>query len=94
MAEMKMSVLRASVLISALAFVLIYSRWVSKKGLAPGIQYGLLFGLASGVSMGFGSYSVMPIPLHMAVVWFLGSVIEAGAGGLIVGWMLRMEEAD
>jgi hypothetical protein len=25
---------------------------------------------------GYGTYSVMPIPYHMALVWFLGSLIE------------------
>jgi hypothetical protein len=92
MAEMKMSVTHLSVVISALAFVLIYSLLISKKGISTGLQYGLLFGLATGVSMGFGSYSVMPIPLHMAVTWFLGSITEAAVGGIIVGWMLRTEK--
>jgi hypothetical protein len=89
MGEMNMSVMYLSVLISAGAFTLIYSRLVAKKGLATGLTYGLLFGVATGVSMGFGSYAVMPIPLHMAFTWFLGSVIEAAVGGMIVGWIIR-----
>jgi hypothetical protein len=31
----------------------------------------------------------MPIPYRMAVTWFLGAVVEAVLGGLIVGAMLR-----
>lgn len=89
MEEMKMSVMHLTVLISALAFVLIYSLFISKKGISSGLKYGLLFGLAAGVSMGFGSYSVMPIPLHMALAWFLGSVAEAAVGGIITGWIIR-----
>jgi hypothetical protein len=89
MGEMNMSVTYLSVLISAGTFTLIYSLLVAKKGLATGLTYGLLFGVATGVSMGFGSYAVMPIPLHMALTWFLGSVIEAGVGGVIVGWIIR-----
>lgn len=49
----------------------------------------MLFGLGAGVSMGYGSYSVMPIPYHMAFTWFLGSVVEATVGGLILGAIVR-----
>jgi hypothetical protein len=31
----------------------------------------------------------MPNPYLMAVTWFLGAVVEAALGGLIVGAMLR-----
>ena len=89
MGEMKMSVLHLSVLIAALAFVCIYSRFFSRKGVATGLEYGFWFGLGTGVSMGYGSYSVMPIPYHMALVWFLGSLVEATLGGLIVGSIIR-----
>jgi hypothetical protein len=89
MGEMNMSVMYLSVLVSAVTFTLIYSLLVAKKGLATGLTYGLLFGVATGVSMGFGSYAVMPISLYMAFTWFLGSVIEAAVGGVIVGWIIR-----
>jgi hypothetical protein len=89
MGEMKMSVLHLSVLISALAFVVIYSQFFSQKGVATGLKYGFWFGLGTGVSMGYGSYSVMPIPYHMALVWFLGSLGEAILGGLLVGSIIR-----
>ncbi len=89
MGEMKMSVLHLSVLIAALAFVVIYSQHVAHKGVATGLRYGFWFGLGTGVSMGYGSYSVMPIPYHMALVWFLGSLGEAILGGLLVGSIIR-----
>ena len=89
MAEMKMRVMYLSVLIAALAFVCIYSQLVSQKGVATGLKYGLWFGLGTGVSVGYGSYAVMPIPYHMALVWFLGSLVEATVGGLLVGSIIR-----
>jgi len=49
------------------------------------LRYGVLFGVGAGVSMGYGSYSVMPIPYHMALTWFMGTVIEAAVGGVILG---------
>ena len=35
--------------------------------------------------MGYGTYSVMPIPYSMALTWFLGAVVEGAAAGLLVG---------
>ena len=85
MGEMKMALMYFTVLISALAFVLIYSLFFSRKGIFTGLAYGLLFGIGTGLPMGYGSYSVMPIPYFMAFTWCFGSMIEAMVGGLIVG---------
>jgi hypothetical protein len=89
MGEMKMGVMYVAVFISAIAFVMIFSQFFTKKGMAAGLKYGLWFGLSAGVSMGYGSYSVMPIPYHMALSWFLGSLIEAAIGGLILGAIFK-----
>lgn len=89
MADMKMGILYLAVLINALAFVWIYAGFFAEKGIASGLKYGLLFGLGTGFSMGFGTYSFMPIPLYLAVVWFIGTVVETLAGGIIVGSVIR-----
>ena len=89
MAEMKTVVLHVTALIAALTFVLIYGLFFSRRGILTGVGYGLLFGLGTGVSMGYGSYSVMPIPYHMALTWFLGTMVEAAFGGLILGSIIR-----
>ena len=89
MAEMKMGVMRVAVLMASFAFVSLYARLVAKKGVQTGLRYGLWFGLATGVSMGYGTYAVMPIPYHMALTWFLGSVVQAAVGGAITGAMIR-----
>ncbi len=93
MSEMKTSVLYLSVFIAALTFAVIYFRFVSRKGVSTGLQYGLLFGLGTGVSMGYGSYSVMPIPYLMALTWFLGTLVEAVIGGVILGAITRERRA-
>jgi hypothetical protein len=69
--------------------VLIYGLLVGRKSVASGVQFGALFGLATGISMGFGSYCYMPIPLTLAWSWFLGSWIEALAAGAIVGAIVK-----
>ncbi len=89
MSEMKTSLMYFAVFIASLAFVLIYALFFARKGISMGLKYGLLFGLSAGVPMGYGSYSVMPIPYHMAFTWCFGSMVEALVGGLIIGSIIR-----
>ena len=89
MSEMKMSLMYFAVFIASLTFVLIYALFFARRGISMGLKYGLLFGLSAGVPMGYGSYSVMPIPYHMAFTWCFGSMVEALVGGLIVGSIIR-----
>ena len=89
MGEMKTLHMYFSVFVASFTFVLIYSLFFSRKGISTGLKYGILFGLSTGVPMGYGSYSVMPIPYHMAFTWCIGSVVEAMVGGLIIGSIIR-----
>lgn len=89
MNEMKMGILHVSVLLTAVAFVCIYAFLAGRKNVVSGLLFGLLFGLGTGVSMGFGTYSVMPIPLDMAIVWFVGTVVEFVVGGVTVGFIVK-----
>ncbi len=93
MDQMKMWLLHVTVLISAIVFVILYVRLISPKNIFRGLEYGLLFGLAAGVSMGLGTYSFMPIPLYMSLVWLIGSVVEMALGGVIVGAMIQEQSA-
>jgi hypothetical protein len=56
---------------------------------AAGAKYGLVYGLAAGISMGFGSYLYMPIPYSLAWGWFLGCLVESIIGGALAGWIIR-----
>ena len=87
--EMKMGLMYLTILVSAAVFVYIYARLIGPKAISTGVKYGLLFGLGAGISMGLGSYSVMPIPYDMALVWFLGSLAQGAAGGLLAGLIIR-----
>jgi hypothetical protein len=89
MEEMKMGLMYLVTFISCLAFVLIYALLVGKKGLGTGVAYGCLFGLGAGISMGYGTYSVQPIPYMMALSWFLGTLVEGTLAGLIVGAIVK-----
>jgi hypothetical protein len=89
MEEMKHGLMIAVCLISAVAFVLVYSRLVAPKTMANGLQFGLLLGVAWGISMGYGTYSVMPLPYNLALVWFLGTLVEMTVAGLLVGLIIK-----
>jgi hypothetical protein len=87
--EMNMPLMYFVTLVFTVCFVAIYGLLVSQKSLVSGIRFGALFGLAIGISMGFGSYCYMPIPLTLAWSWFFGSLVEAVAAGAIVGAILK-----
>ena len=89
MNEMKMNVMHMVVLITSFSFAWIYGRMISNKSVATGLKFGLWWGLGAGVSMGYGTYSVMPIPYLMALIWFLGSLMEGAVAGLIVGGIAK-----
>jgi hypothetical protein len=52
------------------------------------LSYGVLLGLAFGLSMGYGTYAVQPIPYIMALTWFLGTLVEFTVAGLLVGLLI------
>lgn len=87
-AEMKMALMSLVTLIFSICFVMIYALWIEVKSTLRAVQYGLIFGLATGVSMGFGSYSYMPIPLSLAWSWFAASLAEALVAGLLTGLII------
>lgn len=93
-AEMKMALMSLVTLIFSICFVMIYALWIEAKSTLRAVQYGLLFGLATGISMGFGSYSYMPIPLGLAWGWFAATLIEALVAGLITGLIMGGVESD
>lgn len=93
MEEMKFGLMYGVRLLAAVFFVSIYALLVTDKSLAKGALYGLLFGLGTGISMGYGTYSVMPIPYHMALTWFIGAVVEAVAAGVVAGLIVKAPEA-
>ena len=89
MEEMKMGLMYFTILISAAVFVLIYKRLITNKNMNSAIQYGALFGVAVGISMGYGSYSVMPITYLTAITWFFGVLVEFVVAGILVGIIVK-----
>jgi hypothetical protein len=89
MEEMKMGLMYFVSLVSAFVFTWIYSKFISPKSMMIGLQFGLILGVSYGIGMGYGTYSVQPIPYNMALTWFLGTIVCMGIGGLITGLIVK-----
>lgn len=89
MEEMNMPLMYIVTLAYTVCFVVIYDVFVSEKSISAGIKFGALFGLAAGISMGFGSYSYMPIPLSLALSWFAGTLVESIVAGALAGALIK-----
>jgi hypothetical protein len=87
--DIRMGLLQIVKLVSATVFVCLYAFFVGKKSVATGLKFGLLFGLGAGISMGYGTYAVMPIPYKIAIVWFAGTVVDAAVAGLLTGLIVK-----
>jgi hypothetical protein len=89
MAEIKMGLMYVVGAIAAFCFAGIYGWLVRPKSLRAAINFGMLFGIGGGVSMGYGSFAVMPIPYAMAVTWFVGTLVQALVAAVLVGLIVR-----
>ncbi len=87
--EMKMLLMSVVTLVFSFCFVIIYSLLIAPKSMSEGIKYGCFLGLATGMSMGVGSYSYMPIPFVLAMSWFIGTLVELTIAGTLVGLMVK-----
>jgi len=89
MNEMKLGLLYVATAVGCVCFVGIYALLIQPKSLASGVKFGLLFGVGSGFGMGYATYSVMPVPHFLALVWFVGAVVEMVLGGLLTAAIVK-----
>ena len=94
MEEMKVGLMNLVVLIAAASFVLIYAWLITEKSLKTAVKYGILFGIGSGISMGYGSYAAMPLQYTIAFWWFFGRLLESMAAGWIIGVILKQQRKN
>jgi hypothetical protein len=85
MEEMNMGLMYLVTALVSLAFTAIYVYHVKGGSASAGAKFGLVYGLATGISMGFGSYMYMPIPYSLAWGWFLACVVEGVVAGAVAG---------
>ncbi len=87
--EMNRPLMSLVTLVTSACFVTIYGCLIGRKSLISGLRFGAVFGLASGASMGFGSFCVMPISQTLACGWFIGSWVESVVAGALVGTIVK-----
>lgn len=87
--ELNLPLIYGVVFVLIASFFLLFERLVSPKTLGAGLQFGAILGVAIGVSVGFGTYIHMPVPLSLAWGWFLGGWVKALAAGAILGALPR-----
>lgn len=87
--EMKMGLMHLITFLMTIPFTVAYTLLVNPKTVCRGVRWGMAFGVIMGMGSGFGSYSMLPIPLGLAWGWFFGTVIEFAVAGLILGLLIK-----
>ena len=90
MAEMGNGLMQVMTVVIALIFVLTYCQLVSKKNMGNGIKLGGLIGVITGL-LAAESFAYMPIPVNLAVMWFVASFVKFLLAGVVVGKVVTTE---
>jgi len=89
MEEMSIGLIYVVTLVAAACFVYVYAAMIGDRSQKTALLYGLVFGIGAGISMGYGSYAVMPLPYMMALAWFLWTILEAVVGAWVAWAILK-----
>ncbi len=66
----------------------IFTRFYPDGGWNKGLCFGAYLGIFSGIQA-FAAYFYIPIPLILAVAWFIASFVEYLIGGVLIGAIYR-----
>ena len=83
-----MSWMLGAQLLSAITFVLIWTRWADTARLGCAVGYGLLMGLYSGV-WAIIMYVVIPMPGSIACKWFFAGIVQSLLIGLVTFFVYK-----
>jgi hypothetical protein len=72
----KMWIFVLATLVTSFLFVYIFSKGYENKGVMEGVRFGIVAGLFMTVMGNCGSYVYLPIPLSLAVKWFVFGMVE------------------
>ena len=90
-AESMMWLFWVGYLVFAPFFTLIYVKGyeTGKSGLGQGLRFGFYVGAMLSVMNSLGWYVVLPIPLALALYWFMAIVVEFTVAGVVAGLVYR-----
>lgn len=77
--------------IMAPLFVYIFSKGIEegKCLVGQGLKFGFILGIFVSAPMSLIWYAVLPIPITLAVYWFLAGLVESVAAGLVAGFIFK-----
>ena len=84
-----MWVMYVSTFLQTIGFVYIYYKLINPKSTFKGVWYGLTYGFAAGIGMGYATYAMFPIPYSLAISWFFGSIVIYGIAGWLTGLIVK-----
>ena len=70
-------------------FCYIFTRGYEGKGAMEGMRYGLLIGIFFGIPFSYESWVIYPIPLGLAHVWAISTVVTCIVYGLVAALIYR-----
>lgn len=70
-------------------FVFIFAKGYEGKGIMEGVRYGLWIGLLMSIPMAFNSYATLPIPMSLAIKWFVYGVIRFIILGIVAAGIYK-----
>ena len=74
----------------AVLFVTFYQYLAKSKHIVQGSKFGCFVGLMIGLAMA-NFYLYLPIPIYLALGWFLGTLVEYVAAGSLVAYFTKSE---
>ena len=73
----------------SIAFVYVFAKGYSGKGILEGIRFGLIFGFIISVIGILNQYIVYPIPIELTIKWIVFGLIEFLVAGIVVSLVYK-----
>lgn len=86
-------VMLLGLLLMSFGFSYIFAKGHENKGMAEGVRFGLLIGVAFGVANALVEFSVFPIPNSWIWAWVAGYLIQWIIAGLIAAAIYKPHSA-
>lgn len=76
-------------LVLSYLFVYVFVKGYEARGILEGVRYGLIIGIMMNGVGAFNQYVIYPVPLALAVQWFVYGMIEFIIAGVVAAAIYR-----
>jgi hypothetical protein len=91
--EIKMWVIFVCYAFFAFFFTFIFSKGYEGKGIWEGVRFGLYVSGLMAIPAAYISYAMMPLPYSLAFQWFIYTLVEYVAAGIVLAVIFGKKEA-